>query len=85
MVFGFRSFTKQLVRTNSKRSAETPFLLYLNLSFNNLEGEVSKEGAFRNTSTILVGNTKLCGGVLELQLPACPSKDQHRERSMISN
>ncbi|KAM5574327.1 hypothetical protein ABKV19_013683 [Rosa sericea] len=52
-----------------------PFLIYLNLSSNNLEGEVSKEGVFRNTSAIsLDGNSKLCGGVLELQLPACPIK-----------
>ncbi|KAM5556640.1 hypothetical protein ABKV19_024163 [Rosa sericea] len=52
-----------------------PFLIYLNLSSNNLEGEVSKEGVFRNTSAIsLDGNTKLCGGVSELQLPACPIK-----------
>ncbi|XP_004309195.1 PREDICTED: probable LRR receptor-like serine/threonine-protein kinase At3g47570-like [Fragaria vesca subsp. vesca] len=50
-----------------------PFLVYLNLSFNDLEGEVPKEGVFRNTSaTSLDGNTKLCGGVPELQLPACP-------------
>ncbi|XP_040365852.1 probable LRR receptor-like serine/threonine-protein kinase At3g47570 [Rosa chinensis] len=52
-----------------------PFLIYLNLSFNNLEGEVPKEGVFRNTSAVsLHGNTKLCGGVSELQLPACPIK-----------
>ncbi|PRQ35105.1 putative protein kinase RLK-Pelle-LRR-XII-1 family [Rosa chinensis] len=41
----------------------------------NLEGEVPKEGIFRNTSAIsLNGNTKLCGGVSELHLPACPIK-----------
>ncbi|KAL6291077.1 hypothetical protein ACE6H2_008587 [Prunus campanulata] len=58
-----------------------PFLLYLNLSFNNLEGEVPKEGAFRNTSTIaLVGNTKFCGSVLELQLPACPVKGPEQRK-----
>ncbi|KAM5556655.1 hypothetical protein ABKV19_024171 [Rosa sericea] len=52
-----------------------PFLIHLNLSFNNLEGEVPKERVFRNTSAIsLDGNTKLCGGVSELQLPACPIK-----------
>ncbi|CAL9008181.1 unnamed protein product, partial [Prunus brigantina] len=57
------------------------FLLYLNLSFNNLKGEVPKEGAFRNTSTIsLVGNPKLCGGVLELQLPACPIKGPEQRK-----
>ncbi|KAM5556658.1 putative receptor-like protein kinase [Rosa sericea] len=52
-----------------------PFLNYLNLSSNNLEGEAPKGGVFRNTSAIsLNGNTKLCGGVSELQLPACPVK-----------
>ncbi|KAK9913727.1 hypothetical protein M0R45_037536 [Rubus argutus] len=51
------------------------FLLYLNISFNNLEGEVPKEGFFQNTSAIsVVGNTKLCGGVSQLQLPACHIK-----------
>ncbi|XP_040361959.1 putative receptor-like protein kinase At3g47110 [Rosa chinensis] len=55
-------------------------LVYLNLQFiiptaSNLEGEVPKEGIFRNTSAIsLNGNTKLCGGVSELHLPACPIK-----------
>ncbi|XP_061999828.1 probable LRR receptor-like serine/threonine-protein kinase At3g47570 [Rosa rugosa] len=59
-----------------------PFLLHLNLSFNNLEGEVPKEGAFRNTSAILlVGNPKLCGGVSELQLPACPVKAPNQRKS----
>ncbi|XP_077220868.1 uncharacterized protein LOC143854674 [Tasmannia lanceolata] len=52
-----------------------PSLEYLNLSFNDLEGEVPKEGIFRNVSAISVeGNNKLCGGILELQLPACPIK-----------
>ncbi|XP_077229564.1 LRR receptor-like serine/threonine-protein kinase EFR [Tasmannia lanceolata] len=47
-------------------------LQYLNLSFNNLEGEVPKQGVFRNVSAIsVVGNDKLCGGILELQLHAC--------------
>ncbi|XP_050387422.1 probable LRR receptor-like serine/threonine-protein kinase At3g47570 [Argentina anserina] len=49
--------------------------MHLNLSFNNLEGEVPKGGVFRNKSAIsLDGNTKLCGGVSEMQLPACPIK-----------
>ncbi|PRQ59416.1 putative protein kinase RLK-Pelle-LRR-XII-1 family [Rosa chinensis] len=52
-----------------------PFLNYLNLSSNNLEGEAPKGGVFQNTSAIsLNGNTKLCGGVSELQLPTCPIK-----------
>ncbi|XP_050386335.1 putative receptor-like protein kinase At3g47110 [Argentina anserina] len=50
-----------------------PFLMYLNISSNSLEGEVPKEGVFQNRSAISVdGNSKLCGGVSELQLPPCP-------------
>ncbi|XP_077225039.1 uncharacterized protein LOC143858271 [Tasmannia lanceolata] len=50
-------------------------LEYLNLSFNDLEGDVPKEGIFRNASAVSVhGNNKLCGGILELQLPACPAQ-----------
>ncbi|XP_058181813.1 probable LRR receptor-like serine/threonine-protein kinase At3g47570 [Rhododendron vialii] len=45
----------------------------LNLSFNNLVGEVPLQGVFGNLSTIsLVGNKGLCGGIAEMQLPACP-------------
>ncbi|XP_058089388.1 probable LRR receptor-like serine/threonine-protein kinase At3g47570 [Magnolia sinica] len=51
---------------------EFHFLEYLNLSFNNFEGEVPKGGIFRNASTIsVVGNSKLCGGISELQLRPC--------------
>ncbi|KAL6126723.1 hypothetical protein ACLB2K_074769 [Fragaria x ananassa] len=51
------------------------FMIYLNLSFNNLEGVVPQEGVFQNISAIsLDGNTKLCGGVPELQLPPCAIK-----------
>ncbi|KAK9153563.1 hypothetical protein Sjap_001043 [Stephania japonica] len=50
-------------------------LLKLNLSSNNLEGEVPKEGAFKNASAVFVGgNTKLCGGIVELHLPRCTEK-----------
>lgn len=51
------------------------FLQYLNLSSNNFEGEVPKTGIFRNLSAVSVlGNSGLCGGEPELDLPACPSK-----------
>ncbi|XP_058070975.1 probable LRR receptor-like serine/threonine-protein kinase At3g47570 [Magnolia sinica] len=51
---------------------EFHFLQNLNLSFNNFEGEVPKGGIFRNASAIsVVGNSKLCGGIPELQLPGC--------------
>ncbi|XP_058067712.1 probable LRR receptor-like serine/threonine-protein kinase At3g47570 [Magnolia sinica] len=50
-------------------------LNYLNLSFNNFEGELPKQGVFRNASEVSVlGNSKLCGGVPELQLPPCRSQ-----------
>ncbi|KAK6120459.1 hypothetical protein DH2020_045796 [Rehmannia glutinosa] len=49
-------------------------LLNLNLSFNRLQGPVPLEGVFRNTSAVsLQGNNELCGGILELKLPYCPS------------
>ncbi|XP_058089371.1 probable LRR receptor-like serine/threonine-protein kinase At3g47570 [Magnolia sinica] len=54
---------------------EFHFLQYLNLSFNNFEGEVPKGGIFKNASAIsVVGNSKLCGGIPELQLPGCPKQ-----------
>jgi len=44
----------------------------LNLSFNNLEGEVPTERVFQNASTISVTKNKnLCGGIPELELQAC--------------
>ncbi|XP_075521070.1 uncharacterized protein LOC142554270 [Primulina tabacum] len=46
----------------------------LNLSFNNLQGQVPISGVFRNKNLVsLGGNKELCGGILELELPACPS------------
>ncbi|XP_038721998.1 probable LRR receptor-like serine/threonine-protein kinase At3g47570 [Tripterygium wilfordii] len=50
-----------------------PFLLYLNLSFNDLEGELPSEGVFRNASAILVTGNNVCGGIPELDLPKCTS------------
>ncbi|GKV42859.1 hypothetical protein SLEP1_g50222 [Rubroshorea leprosula] len=50
-------------------------LEYLNLSFNNLEGEVSTKGIFANESIVFVErNKKLCGGITELGLPRCNIK-----------
>ncbi|XP_057990728.1 probable LRR receptor-like serine/threonine-protein kinase At3g47570 [Hevea brasiliensis] len=62
------------------------FLQYLNLSFNNFEGEVPKKGVFSNAGAIsLVGNTDLCGGIPELQLPACTVKEEkHRRPSTVT-
>ncbi|KAJ9190002.1 hypothetical protein P3X46_001239 [Hevea brasiliensis] len=59
------------------------FLVYLNLSFNDLEGEVPTEGVFRNASALsLTGNSKLCGGVPELNLPKCPGKMTEKGKSL---
>ena len=56
-------------------------LQYFNASFNMLEGEVPTNGVFHNASAVsLIGNGKLCGGVLELKLPPCPSKAKKRRR-----
>ncbi|PIA40883.1 hypothetical protein AQUCO_02400146v1 [Aquilegia coerulea] len=47
-------------------------LLILNLSFNQLEGQVPRDGVFGNLSGIsVVGNRNLCGGIVELELPPC--------------
>ncbi|KAJ4781971.1 Leucine-rich receptor-like protein kinase family protein [Rhynchospora pubera] len=49
-------------------------LLHLNISFNNFEGELPKEGVFINISGIDIrGNSKLCGGVAEFHLTQCMS------------
>nr|XP_017231396.1 PREDICTED: probable LRR receptor-like serine/threonine-protein kinase At3g47570 isoform X2 [Daucus carota subsp. sativus] len=46
---------------------------FVNLSHNKLEGEVPKEGVFSNVSAFsVIGNSRLCGGIRALQLPACP-------------
>ena len=52
-------------------------LKYLNLSYNDFDGEVPAEGIFANASAIsLIGNDKLCGGAPGLLLPACSRKRQ---------
>ncbi|GLT30536.1 hypothetical protein SLA2020_053300 [Shorea laevis] len=54
---------------------ETLALDYLNLSFNNFEGEIPTKGIFRNASAVSVkGNKNLCGGIVELGLPKCSIK-----------
>ncbi|XP_065847227.1 putative receptor-like protein kinase At3g47110 isoform X1 [Euphorbia lathyris] len=56
-------------------------LLYLNLSFNSFDGEVPTKGLFGNSSVISVaGNARLCGGIPELLLPKCPSKETKKQK-----
>ncbi|KAK9154403.1 hypothetical protein Sjap_001883 [Stephania japonica] len=61
-------------------------LQYLNLSFNNFEGAMPTQGIFQNASAFsILGNKKLCGGISELQLPACPViKQKHSRKRRIS-
>ncbi|KAL9455468.1 hypothetical protein AB3S75_010815 [Citrus x aurantiifolia] len=57
-------------------------LEYLNLSFNDLEGQVPTKGIFANASAISVsGNSnRLCGGIPELQLPKCPENNSRNHK-----
>ncbi|XP_025616581.2 probable LRR receptor-like serine/threonine-protein kinase At3g47570 isoform X1 [Arachis hypogaea] len=49
-------------------------LYWLNLNYNHLEGKVPLEGVFKDATAIsIVGNNKLCGGVLQLHLAPCPA------------
>ncbi|OWM83855.1 hypothetical protein CDL15_Pgr004286 [Punica granatum] len=49
-------------------------LSILDLSFNNFQGKLPKEGVFANTSaTSVLGNKELCGGLPEYRLPKCES------------
>lgn len=46
--------------------------VYLNLSYNELDGDVPNDGVFKNASAFsVIGNNKLCGGPPDLYLPAC--------------
>ncbi|KAJ1382641.1 Serine/threonine-protein kinase, active site [Sesbania bispinosa] len=50
-------------------------LEHLNVSFNMLDGEVPTQGVFGNASKLgVIGNSQLCGGILELHLPPCIAK-----------
>lgn len=63
---------------------QLPLLRLLNLSSNNLEGEVPKLGIFQNASAIsIAGNSMLCGGITELQLPACPRPPTKKQGKAI--
>ncbi|RWR78775.1 LRR.XII-like protein [Cinnamomum micranthum f. kanehirae] len=62
-----------------------PFLKNLNLSLNNFDGELPDTGVFGNASAVSVtGNSKLCGGILELQLPECIIPAPKREKKTFS-
>lgn len=55
------------------------FLHYLNLSFNDFEGEVPMKGFFSDASLMsMVGNKRLCGGIPQLNLSRC-SANLHKK------
>ncbi|KAH7657210.1 Non-specific serine/threonine protein kinase protein, partial [Dioscorea alata] len=57
------------------------FLFFLNLSYNNFHGEVPVNGVFANSTAIsLSGNEGLCGGILQLHLPACPPETNQERK-----
>jgi Leucine rich repeat/Leucine Rich Repeat len=61
-------------------------LQYLNISFNNFEGELPIEGIFKNVSGLDVrGNPKICGGVPELHLPRCTSQSLTKNHHLHGN
>ncbi|CAI0415793.1 unnamed protein product [Linum tenue] len=54
-------------------------LQILNLSHNSFEGELSVNGVLRNDSVVsVIGNSKLCGGVAEFNLPPCSFSRQSK-------
>ncbi|GJU41218.1 kinase-like domain-containing protein [Tanacetum coccineum] len=56
-------------------------LEFLNLSFNDFEGEVPVVGVFANASLFSVmGNNRLCGGLVTLELPKCKEKGRKKKR-----
>ncbi|KAD5961713.1 hypothetical protein E3N88_13186 [Mikania micrantha] len=64
--------------SNNNLSGQIPNFLellkleHLNLSYNDLEGEIPMVGVFANKRAFSVmGNSRLCGGIVELGLPKC--------------
>ncbi|XP_078174841.1 uncharacterized protein LOC144568378 [Carex rostrata] len=59
-------------------------LTYLNISFNNFEGELPKIGIFKNATSVDVrGNPKLCGGVPQMHLSQCMLLKHHSQRNIV--
>ncbi|XXG71829.1 hypothetical protein AAC387_Pa07g1063 [Persea americana] len=82
----FNLYTLSMASNSLKADLEKLLLLqYVNLSYNDFEGEVPREGIFKNASGVsIIGNKKLCGGNPALLLPPCPSKDGKKQRRRFS-
>ncbi|KAK9725023.1 hypothetical protein RND81_05G116400 [Saponaria officinalis] len=60
-------------------------LVYLDLSYNDFEGSVPEKGIYANISAVsLVGNFRLCGGILQLHLPRCIKQGKRRNSRRVS-
>ncbi|KAF8029287.1 hypothetical protein BT93_E1845 [Corymbia citriodora subsp. variegata] len=60
------------------------FLELLNLSYNKFEGMLPHEGVFKNaTSTSIIGNKGLCGGLPKFHLPNCMSKGKRKKINTV--
>ncbi|GKC39363.1 leucine-rich repeat protein [Tanacetum coccineum] len=54
----------------------------LDLSYNNLSANISILGVFANKSAFsILGNNKLCGGLVTLELPKCKEEGQETQQS----
>ncbi|MFS7956077.1 putative protein kinase RLK-Pelle-LRR-XII-1 family [Helianthus anomalus] len=63
------------------RFMERFLLEYLNLSYNDFEGEVPHLGVFANASAFsILRNNRLCGGIVELGLPKCKETKKHKHK-----
>ncbi|KAL7253368.1 hypothetical protein ACSBR1_007823 [Camellia fascicularis] len=75
--------------SNNMLSSEIPGTLgscNLNLSYNDFEDAVPTKGIFANASAVSVnGNSKLCGGVPELQLSLCNSIWSKKRRLTLAS
>ncbi|KAJ8759138.1 hypothetical protein K2173_004145 [Erythroxylum novogranatense] len=57
-------------------------LEYVDLSYNDLEGEVPVQGVFKNASaTSIMGNKQLCGGIPEFNLTRCSATNTTKSKS----
>ncbi|KAB1226148.1 hypothetical protein CJ030_MR1G023903 [Morella rubra] len=62
------------------------WLRLLNLSYNNFDGPVPIDGAFNDSSTaIVVGNSRLCGGIPEMHLPKCNLGKPTKRKWILKN
>lgn len=56
-------------------------LLVLDLSYNDFYGDIPRNGVFANATAVSVnGNKGLCGGVMNLHMPSCPTASRKTEK-----